>query len=79
MISDDNPKQQVLAALRHLPDDASFSRIRSTLELVAAIEEGEDSFRTGRTFTQAEVEAKLESWRKQWRSKSSGAKKPSKT
>jgi predicted transcriptional regulator len=55
-------KQLVIEALQKLPDDADFIDINEKIALLAALQEAEDDFATGRVVSHEEVERRLEQW-----------------
>ena len=55
-------KEQVLAKLESLPENASLSDIREELEILEGIEEGQRDIAEGRFSEASEVKAKLRSW-----------------
>lgn len=59
-------KQAVLDALSRLPESASLDDITEELQIMAAIRKGRSDAAQGRTKSQEEVEALVESWASAW-------------
>jgi len=59
-------KQAVLDALQRLPENASLEEITEELRIMAAVRRGRADVAAGRTKTQEEVQAQLESWATTW-------------
>lgn len=57
-----SPKEQVLAWLADMPDDASFEEIQYDIYMLEGLNISERDIREGRVRTQAE----MEEWVKQW-------------
>lgn len=55
-------KQQVLAALQRLPEDATYEQMLETVEFMAAIQQGRDDVAAGRVVSHEEVKRQLHSW-----------------
>ncbi len=51
--------------LNQLPDDASIEDLQYRLYVCQAMQAGLDDIAAGRTFTQEEVEARMETWLKE--------------
>lgn len=55
-------KQQVLAALQRLPEDATYEQILETVEFMAAVQKGLDDVEAGRVVSHDEVKKQLHAW-----------------
>ncbi|MGI8604753.1 MAG: hypothetical protein ACR2OZ_17420 [Verrucomicrobiales bacterium] len=55
-------KQQVLSAIQRLPDDINFRDITEEIALLAALEEGEEDIREGRTVSNDQMKGRIEQW-----------------
>jgi predicted transcriptional regulator len=55
-------KQEVIDALRSLPEDTSLEEIIEELRIMAAVRRGRAAIAAGRTKTHEEVEQLVESW-----------------
>ena len=55
-------KESIIEFLKTLPEDVSIKDIMYHLYVMEKIQEGEKDIEEGRTFTQEEVEAQIESW-----------------
>ncbi len=55
-------KQIVLEAVSKLPDDISITEIAEDVEILAALQKGEDDITAGRVKTHDEVEKLFGSW-----------------
>jgi predicted transcriptional regulator len=55
-------KETALAAIRRLPEGASFREIREEIEFLAAVREGEAQADQGRLIPLEQVEKNLSSW-----------------
>ena len=57
-------KQQALAIIRRLPDDANLKDIEEELALLAALEEAEADIQSGKLVSNEEMKARLQGWSK---------------
>ena len=55
-------KQQVLAALQRLPEDATYEQALETVEFMAAVQQGLDDVAAGRVVPHEEVKKQLPAW-----------------
>jgi predicted transcriptional regulator len=55
-------KEQAIAMIRRLPDDAGLRDIEEELAILAALEEAEDDIRQGRIVDNEEMKARVERW-----------------
>jgi predicted transcriptional regulator len=62
-------KQAVVDALSRLPENASLEEITEELRIMEAVRRGRADVAAGRTKTQEEVQALMESWATAWTSK----------
>jgi len=57
-------KDQVLAAINRLPQDADFGDVVEEVAFLAAIQEAEDDIREGRIVLHDQMKARLQTWLK---------------
>lgn len=57
-----SPKEQVLAMLADMPDDAGFEEIQYDIYLLEGLNIAERDIREGRVHTQAEIEERMKQW-----------------
>ncbi|MDO9050320.1 MAG: hypothetical protein Q8N02_04820 [Methylotenera sp.] len=55
-------KHEAAELLAHLPEDSTFEDIQYHLYVLEKIKHGQADIAMGKTFTQAEVGAKLQKW-----------------
>jgi hypothetical protein len=55
-------KQTVLEALHRLPEDISFRDIAEEVAFLAAVREGEEQVKQGKTISNEEMRRRLDSW-----------------
>jgi predicted transcriptional regulator len=55
-------KELVIHTLKKLPEETSIEEILEEIEILAAIQKGEDAANTGRVIPHAEVKSMVESW-----------------
>ena len=55
-------KVVAIAAINHLPEDASMEQIAEELQIMAALRKGKADVKAGRTKSHAEVEKMIEAW-----------------
>ena len=57
-------KEQALAIIRRLPEDANLKDIEEELALLAALEEAEADIQSGKPVSNEEMKARLQGWSK---------------
>jgi predicted transcriptional regulator len=55
-------KEQVLGAIRRLPDDVDFRDVAEEVALLAAVNEAEADIREGRLVSHAEMKDRVAKW-----------------
>lgn len=68
-VRDMTDKEAVLDALKRLPETATIEEIADELRIMSNIRRGRTDIAKGRTKTQEETEALLESWATAWTSR----------
>ncbi len=55
-------KEQVLQAIRRLPDDIDYRDVSEEIAFLAAIQEAEKDIQAGRVVTNEEMQARIGEW-----------------
>lgn len=55
-------KEQVIAAVQNMPEDASVEEIVERILFINSVEEGLDDVRNGRTISHEEMKKTINSW-----------------
>ena len=64
VVSQDTPKQQLIAVLQQQPDDSSHEELLRELAFARMVDRGLKDIEAGRVVSNEEVKRRIETWRK---------------